>query len=244
MTKGHKRGYPVAILIGFECERAVVWMIFSQIARLEKIVVFVGNRNDSKALYNFHESLIGVIRSRVKEGIRSVVLASPLKTNYGHAFIEYINQHQSWLVRGQSKLVLSELAGSAGSLSEVTALVRMASFRRLVSETVSEEGEDLLKKLDRSLAMSAPKSLVLYSLEEIEGAILVKDAASKPVSAYLILTDKYLAQSRQKNKLQRLMQVASNRKIKTKIIGSESLAGKRVSQFGGIVYLRESTTAP
>jgi stalled ribosome rescue protein Dom34 len=50
-----------------------------------------------------------------------------------------------------------------------------------------------------------------------------------------MLTDKYLLNSREKNRIHRLMQIATNRKVKTKIVDAESPAGLRLTQLGGIV---------
>ena len=53
---------------------------------------------------------------------------------------------------------------------------------------------------------------------------------------YLMLTDKYLADSEDKNRIHRLLQISKNRKVKTRIVKAETVAGKRISQFGGIVF--------
>jgi stalled ribosome rescue protein Dom34 len=54
---------------------------------------------------------------------------------------------------------------------------------------------------------------------------------------YLILTDKYLTDTEDKNGIHRLLQISKNRKVKTRIVNAETPAGKRISQFGGIVFL-------
>ena len=59
----------------------------------------------------------------------------------------------------------------------------------------------------------------------------------KPKPEYLMLTDEYLSKSRQKYRVQRLMQVAANKGVKTRVISAESTAGKRLTQLGGIVCL-------
>jgi stalled ribosome rescue protein Dom34 len=52
----------------------------------------------------------------------------------------------------------------------------------------------------------------------------------------LLLTDMYLAKSRQKQRIHRLLQIAKNKKIKTKVIDAETSAGCRITQFGGLVF--------
>jgi len=53
---------------------------------------------------------------------------------------------------------------------------------------------------------------------------------------YLLLTDKYLAEAEDKNRIHRLLQISNNRKVKTRIVKAETAAGKRISQFGGVVF--------
>jgi len=59
----------------------------------------------------------------------------------------------------------------------------------------------------------------------------------EPEPDYLLLTDMYLAKTRQKNRLHRLMQIAANRNVKTRIVNGESPAGKRITQLGGLICL-------
>jgi stalled ribosome rescue protein Dom34 len=78
---------------------------------------------------------------------------------------------------------------------------------------------------------------VLFSLEEAENLILCKQAPGKPKPEYLLLTDNYLSSSRQKNRVHRLLQIATNKNVKTRIINAESTAGIRLTQLGGLVCL-------
>jgi stalled ribosome rescue protein Dom34 len=52
-----------------------------------------------------------------------------------------------------------------------------------------------------------------------------------------MLTDDYLASSRQKNRVNRLMMIAAKNGVKTRVINNESNAGARLTQLGGIVCL-------
>jgi stalled ribosome rescue protein Dom34 len=84
-------------------------------------------------------------------------------------------------------------------------------------------------------------SVVLYSLKEIEAKIYSQEKRSESRTDYLLLTDKYLAGSKQKNRIHRLLQIAKNKKMKTRIINAETPAGTRISQFGGIVFFSTTT---
>ena len=233
--RGYRRGYPVAILAGLEDDRAVLWKVFSNVIKPEKTLWLGGTRNDPKALYNFHESIVNALRPTLKEGVRSIILASPARTNYAQRFIEHIRGHHAWLVQGQSKAVFSEATGSASTLPEVAALARTPLFRRVISETTSEETENLVDMLEKRLNASSQDAVVLYSLVEIEDLILSPPKPGKPKPEYVMLTDKYLSDSREKNRIHRLMQIATNRNVKTRIVDSESPAGLRLAQLGGMV---------
>jgi len=233
--RGYKRGYSVAILAGLEDDRAVLWKVFSNVVKPEKTISLDGTRNDSKAVYNFHESIVNALRPTLKEGVRSVILASPARTNHAQRFIDHIREHHAWLVQGPNKAVFSEANGSASTLAEVVTLTKTLMFRQLICETTSEEAEDLMDILEKRLNTSDENAVVLYSLEEAEDLILGPQKPSKPKPEYLMLTDKYLSDSREKNRIHRLMQIATDRKVKTKIVDAESPAGLRLTQLGRIV---------
>ena len=237
--KGHKRGYPVAILTGLEEGHAFLWKVFSNVIKHEKTLTLDGTRNDSKALYNFHELIINAIRPTLKEGIKSIILASPNRTNYTQEFITHIHGHHAWLTQGSNKAVFSEITGSAATQSQVAELAKNPTFRQLICETTAEETENLIEILEKRLNASSKNNLVLFSLEEAENLILSPQKTDRPKPEYLLLTDNYLSNSREKNRLHRLMQIATNRKVKTRIVDSKSTAGQRLAQLGGLVCLAQ-----
>jgi stalled ribosome rescue protein Dom34 len=233
----YKRGYPVAILLGLEENQGDLWKIYSNVAKHEKTLQMGGARNDPKALYNFHEAIITALRPTIKEGVRSVILVSPAKSNYAKNFIDHVQSHHAWLTQGSNKAALSEITGSADTLPNVTALTRNPAFHQIISETTSEETEALIDLLEKRLNAPNQDTLVLYSLKEIENLIFSPWKPSKPKPEHLILTDKYLSNSRQKNRLHRLMQIAQNRNVKTRIVNAKSPAGIRIAQLGGITLI-------
>lgn len=233
--KAYRRGYPVAVLIGLEENQAVLWQVFSQVAKLQQTIRLSGGRNDSKAVYNFHESIVNALRSTLKEGVRSLMLASPPRTNYAQEFQNHVKPHHSWLVQGPNKATFSTITGSASTPAQIATLTKTAAFKQLISETTAEETENLLEILEKKL--NEQENLVSFSLVEVENMVFDVHAAGKPQPDYLLLTDAYLSSSRQKNRVHRLIQVAKNRGVKTKIVNAESAAGKRLAQFGGIVGL-------
>ena len=103
--KNYKRGYPVAILIGMEADRAALWHIFSQVAKPQQTISINGDRKDQKALYSFHETIVNALRPVLKEGVRSVIVASPPRTNYALDFLFHIKAHHAWLNAGNKQSI-------------------------------------------------------------------------------------------------------------------------------------------
>jgi stalled ribosome rescue protein Dom34 len=233
--KNYKRGYPVAVLVGIEQDHAVLWQIFSQVAKQQQNIVLNSERKDQKALYSFHETIINALRPVLKEGVRSIVVASSPRTNYAQDFLGHIKAHHAWLLQGTNKASISQITGSASAPSQVVALTKTLAFKQLIQENATEETENLLEILEKRL--SKTDNLVLFSLQEAETVILSPQAPGKPQPEYLMLTDDYLAGSRQKNRVNRLMQIAARNRVKTRVIDAESTAGKRLTQLGGIVCL-------
>ena len=233
----YKRGYPVAILLGLEEDTVVSWKVFSNVVKPQNTLQINGTRNNPKALYNFHESIINALRPTLKEGIRSIILASPARTNHNQEFINHVCEHHKWLAQGPNKAAFSKITGSASTPFQVAALTRTPLFHKLICETTAEETENLIEILEKRLNASDKNNLVLFSLEEAENLILNLQKPVRPKPEYLMLTDRYLADNREKRRLHRLIQIATNKKVKTRIINAESPAGKRLTQVGGIVCL-------
>ncbi|MBN1358075.1 hypothetical protein JW988_04825 [Candidatus Bathyarchaeota archaeon] len=237
--KRYKRGYAVAILAGIEEDTAALWKVFSNVAKPETTLHINGTRNNPRDLYHFHEAIINALRPTLKEGVRSIILASPARTNYHQELINHVHEHHKWLTRGPNKAAFSNITGSATTPSQVAALTRTPAFHQIISETTEEETENLIEILEKRINTTDNNNLVLFSLEEAEKLILKRQKPSEPKPEYLMLTNKYLAENRQKTRLQRLMQIAANKKVKTRIINAESPAGKRLTQLGGLICLAQ-----
>jgi len=233
--KSYRRGYPVGILIGIELDKAILWQIYSQVAKHQQTIPLTGDRKEQKALYNFHEEIINALRPTFKEGVRSIIIASPPRTGYALDLQNHITAHHAWLNSGASKATIALIVGSASSPTQVKTLTQKADFKELIQQNAAVETEDLLELLEKRLNSS--NNLVLFSLQEAESMILNSQPPGKSQPEYLLLTNDYLAGSRQKYRINRLMQIAQNRQIKTRVIDAESNAGMRLTQLGGIVCL-------
>lgn len=233
--KPYKRGYPIAILIGTEQTQAALWKIYSQVAKHKETIPLNGIRNDSKALYNFNESIINSFRPALKEGIKSIIIAAPPKTTFAQELLNHIKTHHTWLIQGQNKATFSTIAGPAITPTQIATLTKTPMFKELLEKTTAEETENLLDILEKRL--NSNNNLTRFSLEEAEEVILSNQPSQKLKPEYLLITDNYLANSRSKNRLQRLMQIAANKQIKTRIVNAESNAGIRINQLSGIICL-------
>jgi stalled ribosome rescue protein Dom34 len=233
--KNYKRGYPVAVLVGIEGDHVALWYIFSQVAKQQQTIPLNGDRKDQKALYSFHETIVNALRPVLKEGVRSIIVASPARTIYASDFLFHVKSHHSWLMQGKNKASISQITGSASTPPQVAALTKTSTFKELIQENASEESEKLLEILEKRL--NKTDNLVLFSLQEAESLILFPQAQGKPQPEYLLLTNDYLNNSHQKNRVNRLMQIAAKNGVKTRVIDAESNSGKRLTQLGGIVCL-------
>jgi stalled ribosome rescue protein Dom34 len=236
-----RRGYPVAILVIFEARRALLWQVFSEAVKPLTTVKFIGKRDDIKALYAFHEKLVDALRPALKEGINSVILVSPPKALFSAEFLEHVQAHHLWLVKAKSPnaVTFGTMEGIAVEHEDVTILVQSEEFQAKINEITGEEADQIIATLEKRMQKpSSDKEPVLYSLAEIESAIYTRDPSEIRQPEYIILTDQFLAENPEKNRVQRLLQIAKNKNVKTRIIKAESAAGERLTQFGGLVWFK------
>lgn len=206
--------------------------------KLHLTVKLAGRRTDERVLYNFHESVIDALKPVLKEGVKSVVITAPMRTTYAADFLDHVRKHHAYLIqsKGPNRTIFAELVGSADQTHSVSELVKTKEFRKLIAETTSGEADQIVKTLERHLYSPGNDSVVLYSLKEIEDMIYDRERRSDLTTEYLLLTDRYLSDSEDKNRIHRLLQISKNREVKTRIVNEETPAGKRISQFGGIVF--------
>ena len=239
-----KRGHPIAILIGLHNNDAVFWRIFSETIRFHfKINRGRKRRNQNKKqLYHFHEEIIDLLRPLIKEGIRSVIVLSPPKEQYSDEFLNHVTKHHSWLLKkGDKQVVFSKIIGNqAKAQKDVYYLKTQESFKDIVDETSNQEGMLILDELMEVINKNEKFSKILYTWREIDYELrLIKRNPNLPKPNYIILTEEFLKNPKNRNKTHRILQIAANLDIKTKIVPQESEAGAIVEGFGGLVcYFR------
>ncbi len=237
----YRRGFSVAILVGLEENRAVLWQVYSNVAKAHATVMLRGTRKDDRTVYSFHESVVDALRPALKEGVRSIVIAAPMRTSYSHDFLNHVQRHHTWLTqtKGSGQAAFGELVGSAGQPHDVAELVKTQAFQKAISETTSGEADHVIDTLEKCLNDAESGEFVLYSLQEIEDLIYSRWKRGDLRPAYLMLTDKYLAEQGKRSRLDRLLQISKNKGVKTRVVNAETPAGKRLSQLGGLVCLTQ-----
>jgi len=235
-----KRGHPIAILIGLHDNDAIFWRIFSETIRLHlKVNRGRKRRNqDKKQLFHFHEEIVNILRPIIKEGIRSVILLSPPKKDYSDEFLDHITKHHSWLLKkGDNQVVFSKIIGNqAKTQKDVHYLKTQDHFKDIVDKTSNQEGLLILAELAKIINKNEKFSKILYTWKEIDHELkLITKNPNLPKPNYITLTEEYLKNPKNRNKTYRILQIAKNLEIKTKIVSKESEAGAIIDQFGGLV---------
>ena len=200
--------------------------------------------------YKFYEDLIRALRPLLNAGLRSILLLSPPKTTYAAGFLDHIKRHQRWLLQEKHphSATFRELIGSATTEDDVSVFMQSEQYREAVESATSAEADQLIDQMEARLN-DLDSGLVLYSLKDIEKLVFAGGTRKKKfkqlklLPEYILLTANYLESSQQKSRIQRLLQIAKNRDIKSKIIeDDESSSGMRVTQLGGIVcFLRTNS---
>ena len=218
--------------MGLDERRAVLWRVFSEVVKLDGTVERGGE------LYDFHESIVNTLRPAFKEGIKSIVVVAPARTDYSRGFLDHVRRHHAWLVReGPNAATFGELIGSAGQPHEVHELVRTKAFRQMIGETTSRDADNIAKVLEKGLGSEESGIVVSYSLEQIEHLVYDQEKRNNLRPEHVVLTDKYLADAKNRSRILRLLQISKNNGIKTTIVNAESNAGVRLSQLGGLACL-------
>ncbi|MFX0073205.1 MAG: hypothetical protein ACFFAO_19170 [Candidatus Hermodarchaeota archaeon] len=238
--KRGKRGHPIAFLIGLHDSDAVLWKIFSETIRFHLKLNRVRKRKyqDKKQIYHFHEKIVNTLRPIIKEGIRSVILLSPPKEKYSDEFLNHVNKHHLWLLKkGDKQVVFSKIIGNqARTRKDVYYLKTQEYFKEIIDETSNQESLLILEELTEIINKNEKFSKILYTWKEVDQEFrLIKKNPNLTKPNYIILTEEYLDNPKNRKNTYRILQIAKNLEIKTKIISQESAAGAILDKFGGFV---------
>ena len=223
-----RRGYPLAVLIGLDGGKATTWHVFSESVR-------PGDRIQGEDKFRFYESIVDLLRPSLKQGTKSVLVATDDEREY-RRFLGHIEKHQSWLLKGWGLNTASfeHVSEPAMDIEQVRRLVKAHGFREKLSEVTRGDIGQVMGVLEKRLNDPEGIETVLFSLNEVEAAVYGGGESPE----YILVTE--LFRSRRRRRTDRLLQVAANKKVRTRIIENDTQAGARLSQFGGLVcMLRE-----
>ncbi len=235
-TKRRTRGYPVSLLIGFAPNETTLWEVFSNVIK-RRDTLTAKRDTDQKVLYDHHEAIVKAMKTYFKEGTRSIILIAPPKTDYSQRFLDHIRKHHAYMLQPKTDnaIAFTQIQGSANRPHELAQLIKTLRFQQSLEETTFNETNSIIRQLEKTIAQEQASSSAHFSLEEIEKAVFKQGNEKNTSRRYLLLTDKYIANSLEKKRINRLLQISKNKQIDVRIVKDQIPAGKRISQFGGIV---------
>lgn len=223
--RGYKRGYPLAVLVGLEDGRAVTWNVYSESVK-------PGKEIKREKRYNLYESVVDVLRSRIKRGVKGILIATPESDCYIE-FMDHIRTHQRWMLKGWDMNIATfeHIPDSAMTIEQVRKLVNSSLFKEKLREVSQGDAQQVLNFLESRLKDKELVETLKFSLKEVEEAVY--GSAERPV--YILVTENFLFNH--KKRTYRLLQIAENEKIKTRIIKNNTPVGTRIAQFGGLICI-------
>jgi stalled ribosome rescue protein Dom34 len=224
-TKRRPRGYPVAVLIGLEDNKATFWDVYSKEVRPAIVLNKLGNN------YTFYECIVNELRPITKRGVNTVLLASDSR-KIVDLFMEHIEKHQGWMLKGYelNRVTFEYLEGSAIDVKDITTLVNESRFKKKIRKAMGDNEGIVMSVVERRLTLDKGTESLKYSLEEVEEAVYTGENVE-----YIITTQSF--EKHNKRRVQRLFQVAEKKGFKTNIIPFSSPYNNRIEQLGGIICL-------
>jgi len=218
-----RRGYPVAVLVGLEKGAAYIWDVFSESVKPGPHMTLSGTN------YSFHDAIVDQLRPRLKEGVKTVLVATEDKALY-NAFMGHVGRHHDWLLRGWelNTVTLIHIQGRARTAEEVRTLAASDEFRSRLSEASEGDLDKIMGVLEKRLNTSEGIDTLMLSLNDVEARVYGDESPD-----YILVTDEFTR--RHRGRAQRLLQVAQNRGVKTRTVPTGSRHALRLVQLGGIV---------
>jgi len=218
-----RRGYPVAVLVGLGKGEAHIWDLYSESVKPGPQIA--SNGTD----YGFHEAVVDQLRPRLKEGVKTVLVATEDRRLYNE-FMGHVSRHQGWLLRGWklNTVTLTHIQGNARTAEEVRTLAASDEFRSRLSEASEGDLDSVMGVLEKRLNTSEGIDTLMLSLDDVEAGVYGEEPPE-----YILVTEEFTR--RHRGRAQRLLQVAQNRGVKTRTVPTGSWHASRLFQLGGIV---------
>ncbi len=229
MPRRRRRGYPLAVLIGLEDTKAHIWDIYSRSIKPDTV-----NKKETNQ-YNYYEAIIDNLRPKIKQGVKTILIASSNEDNY-EEFYQHIKKHQHWLIGGYelNQVTLEYVEGDAADRDAVVELIEESGLQDTIREASREDIKRVMGVLEKRLGTPKGIDTLLFTLSEVENAVYGEDLQPE----YILLTNDY--QRRHRRRSHRLLQIAQNKGIKSMIVETNTPMGKRLTQFGGLICMKSS----
>jgi stalled ribosome rescue protein Dom34 len=212
--------------VGLNENRASVWDVYSQSIKPDKAI------EKASSDYNFYETLINHLRPKIKQGVKTILLASTEEKNYEKLY-KHIEKHQRWLIAGYelNRATIKYVEGSAVDIDSVSELIENSGLQRIIKQVSQEDIERVMDFLEKLLGTAEGIDNLLFSLGEVEESVY----GDEPRIEYILVTTKF--QREHRRRLQRLLQIAQNKNIKTMTVEVNTPMGARLTQFGGLISI-------
>lgn len=220
------RGYPVAVLIGLENSTARFWNIYSRSIKPDTTI------KQENTAYNFYEAIIDRLRPSVKQGVKTVLIASPNEKAY-MSFLGHVEKHQRWLIAGYelNRVTIEYVEGSATDIYAVNDLIEKTCLKRTIEKASREDIKRVMSELEKRLGTPEGIDTLRFTLTEVEDEVYGDHGSAE----YVLVTTDF--QHNHKRRTQRLLQIAQNKGVKSMIVEAETPMGARLAQFGGLICL-------
>ena len=212
------------MMIGIRGLEAVTWEVYSESVKR-------GQKIDEASQYGLYEAIVDAVRPKIKQGVKTMLVASTDVKEYA-SFMSHVKRHQSWLLKGWelNKATFEHVPMAAMDERHVREIVKTNGFKMRLSEASNVDMGHVMKVLEERLNDPDGIETLLFSLDEIESHIYGGGEAE-----YVLVTDQF--HERHRRRTHRLLQVVTYRSTQTSIVPTDTAAGARLTQFGGLVCL-------
>ena len=202
----------------------MTWEVYSESVKR-------GQKIGEASPYRLYESIVDAVRPKIKQGVKTILVASTDEKDYA-SFMSHIERHQSWLLKGWelNKATFEHVPMAAMDERQVREIVNTNGFKKMLLETSSVDMRHVMEVLEERLNDPEGIETLLFSLDEIESHIYGGGEAD-----YMLVTDQF--HERHRRRTHRLLQIFANRSTQTSIVPTDTAAGTRLTQFGGLVCL-------
>jgi stalled ribosome rescue protein Dom34 len=211
-------------MIGIHGLEAVTWEVYSESVKR-------GQKIDESSPYRLYEAIVDAVRPKIKQGVKTMLVASTDEKDYT-SFMSHVGRHQGWLLKGWelNKATFEYRPMAAMAERQVREIVKNDGFKKRLSEASSVDMRHVMEVLEERLNDPDGIETLLFSLDEIESHIYGGGEAE-----FILVTDQF--HERHRRRIHRLLQVVANRGTQTSIVPTDTAAGTRLTQFGGLVCL-------